>query len=210
MQNLSLFLLIFLAISSLSLAQATLTQPTLGAGGGVIHWQGLPIDVNAAYQINLGVGMWRFAPGQVEWTTGLDYQRAQGNLATFEVGNSGNSLTTDWTSHRLHWTTLAIWHLSKPYLNLQVGGFVGVGLGGTTATGLFLDEEARLPLAWLSERGDFSYGPVLGLGGGTRLLQFHLRYVWDLYDYLPPANLRLRRPFLALGLTFVVPGVEIY
>jgi hypothetical protein len=188
------------------------TQPSIQVGATAAWLRGAVLVEAPQPGLALGLGMWRYSRDRWEWHMTLHYHRqpltvrgyrGQGRLAVAEELNL--------LQQGLQWHNLAVWHLAKPGFNLQGGAFFGLGLEGSGAEpGTYLDEPGRMPAAALTSGGGFSYGPVIGVGGGTRLVQGYLHYAADLRDYASSARATLRRSWLHLGLTFVVPGVEIF
>ncbi|MEM9985605.1 MAG: hypothetical protein AAF804_10990 [Bacteroidota bacterium] len=187
------------------------TQPILEFGPTRPLAQGSVTNTQAAWGFSAGVGMWKFNDKKLEWAMNLRYHYQDYSFSGHEVLSSNPPAEVEFIAHRLDWSTLAVFHLAKPYFNLQGGILVGMGLGSRLSEeGLSFDPGGRIPMSPILQRGDFSYGPIIGLGGGIKSFQVHLRYLWDLRDYLPIANANLQRPYLTLGFTWVIPGVEIY
>ncbi len=209
-KSIAILITLFCTWGNAAFGQEILTQPTIEVGGGTTQWRGYDSGIGEGNSIlSLGVGMWRFAPGNLEWSMSLKYNRLSSSIMGYE-GLNLEPAEISWTGQRLHWTTLATYFISKSSFGIQAGGFLGLGLSGTLQDDFYLDEDGTIPLNAITQPRDFSYGPVVGITGGVKPFQVYLRYLWDLKDYLPVAGLELRRSYWNLGVTFVIPGVEIY
>lgn len=194
-------------------AQSDLTHPFLQINGNLAWLRGTEVAVQPQPGIGAGLGMWALRKGNLEWMMMAQYQllRAEAQGYRLDGRTVLDSATYLPTAHQLDWTTLAVYHLAKPGLNVQAGVWVGVGVGGNLQdASIGLGTPGGVLTRFLHEPGQLGFGTVLGLGFGWRYTQAYLRYVWDARDRDPDRLLRLRRSSFQFGVAFLLRDFVIF
>jgi hypothetical protein len=194
--------------------KANLTHPFLQVQGNVSWLGGTAVARQPQPGVGAALGMWSLAPGKMEWMMMAQYQLLRADVNGYQVDPLGVRDSGAFTLqfHQLDWTTLAVYHLAKPGLNVQAGAWVGVGLGGN----LRGDDAIRVGspngvlTRLLHQSGELGFGTVLGLGFGSRYTQAHLRYVWDARNRDPSRFLRLRRSAFQAGVAFLLRDFVVF
>jgi len=207
------FLLVFLPL--LAWGQKPQTHPYFGVGGHISTLLGRGIETTPQPGAQAILGMWAFGEKRTEWKTEVSYTLVRGSVEGYQIENQAlaDSGNYGFLAHTLRWTTLIVWHASprKEGLNLQGGGYFGVGAGGRgDQTDVRYGEDRIFVMQDLYASGTPHVGILLGVGLGNRQFQGSIHGVWDSRTYSRIPGLPVRRPMIQASISIILQDFVIF